>query len=170
MPLHISTVLNSFGSTLDSGLVSCTGSDEEAGCSLHVTNRFPIDPDNPRRPVLAPSSASIRWRRGRSLAWSRHTSHCTECSKDSSSRRIKPTVCPVFTFVPSHPTIFMFCVFAFSSFRLATNDSVMSLLEPDCGVVWLKYEEPGSATMLMCSSVRVFMWYLLSTPRTCFKV
>src|SRR6218665_1077608 len=25
-----------------------------------------------------------------------------------------------------------------------TNDSVMSLLEPDCGVVWLKYEEPGS--------------------------
>src|SRR6218665_1171122 len=62
-------------------------------------------------------------------------------------------VCPVFTFVPSHPTTFMFCVFAFSSFRLATNDSVMSLLEPDCGVVWLKYEEPGSATMLMCSSV-----------------
>src|SRR6218665_3974872 len=61
---------------------------------------------------------------------------------------------------------FMFCVFAFSSFRLATNDSVMSLLEPDCGVVWLNYEEPGSATMLMCSSVRVFLWYLLSTPRT----
>src|SRR6218665_2595377 len=45
----------------------------------------------------------------------------------------------------------------------------MSLLEPDCGVVWLKYEEPGSETMLMCSSVRVFMWYLLSTPRTCAK-
>ena len=30
----------------------------------------------------------------------------------------------------------------------------MSLLESDCGVVWLKYEERGSATMLMCSSVR----------------
>ena len=43
----------------------------------------------------------------------------------------------------------MFCVFAFSSFRLATNDSVMSLLEPDCGVVWLTYEEPGSETMLI---------------------
>src|SRR6218665_3127820 len=43
----------------------------------------------------------------------------------------------------------------------------MSLLEPDCGAVWLKYEEPGSATMLMCSSVRVFLRYLLSTPRTC---
>src|SRR6218665_1210754 len=82
----------------------------------------------------------------------------------------KPAVCPVFTFVLSYPTTFMFCVFAFSSFRLATNDSVMSLLEPDCGVVWLNYEEPGSATMLMCSSVRVFLWYLLSTPRTCVKV
>src|SRR6218665_1074118 len=44
------------------------------------------------------------------------------------------------------------------------------LMEPDCGVVWLNYEEPGSATMLMCSSVRVFLWYLLSTPRTCVKV
>src|SRR6218665_1035818 len=64
----------------------------------------------------------------------------------------------VFTFVPSHPTTFMFCVFAFGSFRLATNDSVMSLLEPDCGVVWLKYEEPDSATMLMRHSVRVFQW------------
>src|SRR6218665_1552260 len=93
---------------------------------------------------------------GQLIAWSRHTSHCSGCSKDSSSRRITPAVCPVFTFVPSHPTTFMFCVFAFSSFRLATNDLVMSLLEPDCGVVWLKYEEPGSATMLMCSSVRVF--------------
>src|SRR6218665_1197779 len=61
----------------------------------------------------------------------------------------------------SHPTTFIFCVFAFSSFRLATNDSVMSLLEPDCGVVWLKYEEPGSATMLMCSSVRVFLHVVL---------
>src|SRR6218665_4045217 len=70
----------------------------------------------------------------------------------------------------SHPTTFMLCVFAFSSFRLAINDSVMSLLESDCGVVWLKYEEPGSAPMLMCSSVRVFLWYLLSTPRTCVKV
>src|SRR6218665_3200667 len=65
---------------------------------------------------------------------------------------------------------FMFCVFAFSSFRLATNDSVMSLLEPHCGVVWLTYEEPGSETMLICSSVRVFLWYLLSTPRTSVKV
>src|SRR6218665_1627181 len=90
---------------------------------------------------------------GQVMARSRHTSHCSGCSKDSSSRRITPAVCPVFTFVPSHPTTFMFCVFAFSSFRLATNDSVMSLLEPDCGVVRLKYEEPGSATMLMCSSV-----------------
>src|SRR6218665_962233 len=53
---------------------------------------------------------------------------------------------------------------------IATNDSVMSSLEPDCGAVWLKYEEPGSTTMLMCSSVRVFLWYLLSTPRTCVKV
>jgi len=88
------------------------------------------------------------------------------CSKDSSSRRITPAVCPVFTFVPSHPTTFKFCVFAFRSFRLATNDSVMSLLEPDCGVVWLTYEEPDSETMLICSSVRVFLWYLLSTPRT----
>src|SRR6218665_1773890 len=49
--------------------VSCTGSNEETGCSLHVTNRFPIDPWNPRGPVVAPSSASNRWRRGRSLAW-----------------------------------------------------------------------------------------------------
>src|SRR6218665_1436975 len=88
------------------------------------------------------------------------------CSKDSSSRRITPAVCPVFTFVPSHPTTFKFCVFAFRSFRLATNDSVMSLLEPDCGVVWLKDEEPDSETMLLCSSVRVFLWYLLSPPRT----
>src|SRR6218665_817913 len=143
MLLHISmryrlSVLNSFGSTLDSYSVSCTGSNEETGCSLHVTNRFPIDPENPRRPVVAPSSASNRWRRGRSLAWSRHTSHCTGCSKDSSSRRIKSAVCPVFTIVQSHPTTFMFCVLAFSSFRLATNDSVMSLLEPDCRVMWLK--------------------------------
>src|SRR6218665_3004652 len=79
-------------------------------------------------------------------------------------------VVSVFIFVPSHPTTFMFCVFAFSSFGLATNHSVMSLLQPDCRVVWLKYEEPGSATMLMCSSERVFLWYLLSTPRTCVKV
>src|SRR6218665_1905696 len=64
----------------------------------------------------------------------------------------------------------MFCVFTFCSFRLATNDSVMSLMEPDCGVMWLKYEEPGSATMLMCSSVRVFLWYLFSTPRTCVSL
>src|SRR6218665_3273740 len=91
------------------------------------------------------------------------------CSKDSSSRRITPAVCPVFTLVPSQPTTFKFCVFAFRSFTLATNDS-MSLLEPYCGVVWLTYEEPGSETMLMCSSVRVFLWYLLSTPRTCVKV
>src|SRR6218665_2514055 len=136
---------------------------------LHVTNRFQIDPGNPRGPEVAPSSASNRWRRGRSLAWSRHASHCSGCSK-ASNRRITPAVCLVFTFVPSHPTTFMFCVFACSSFRLATNDSVMSLLEPDCGVVWLKYEEPGSATMLMCSSVRVFLWYLLSTPITCVRV
>src|SRR6218665_1076636 len=107
---------------------------------------------------------------GQVMARGRHTSHCSGCSKDSSSRRITPAVCPVFTFVPSHPTTFMFCVFAFSSFRLATNDSVMSFLEPDCGVVWLKYEEPGSATMLMCSSVRVFLWYLFSTPRTCISL
>src|SRR6218665_3220833 len=40
---------------------------------------------------------------------------------------------------------------------IATNHSVMSLLQPDCRVVWLKYEEPGSATMLMCSSERVFL-------------
>src|SRR6218665_933158 len=92
------------------------------------------------------------------------------CSKDSSSRQITPAVCPVFTLVSSQPTTFKFCVFAFRSFRLATNDSVMSLLEPDCRVVWLTYEEPGSETMLMCSSVRVFLWYLLSTPRTCVKV
>ena len=51
----------------------------------------------------------------------------------------------------------LYVLFAFTSFRLATNDLVMSLLEPDCGVVWLKYEEPGSATMLMCSSERVFL-------------
>src|SRR6218665_3034444 len=130
-------MLNSFGSTLDSCSVSCTGSNEETGYSLHVTNRFPIHPENPHGPVVARSGASNRWRRGKSLAWSRHTSHCTGLSKDSSSRRIKPAVCPVFTFVPSHPTTFMFCVFAFSSFRLATNDSVMSLLEPDCRVMWL---------------------------------
>src|SRR6218665_1243867 len=68
----------------------------------------------------------------------------------------------------SHPTTFMFCVFAFSSSTLAINDSV--ILEADCGVVWLNYEEPGSATMLLCSSVRVFLWHLLSTPRTCVKV
>src|SRR6218665_1668080 len=108
MLLHISmryrlSVLNSFGSTLDSYSVSCTGSYEETGCSLHVTNRFPIDPENQRGPVVAPSSAWNRWRRGSSLAWSRHTSHCSGCSKDSSSRRITPAVCPVFTFVPSHP-------------------------------------------------------------------
>src|SRR6218665_3953186 len=41
----------------------------------------------------------------------------------------------------SHPTTFMFCVFAFSSSTLAINDSVM--LESDWGVVWLNYEEPG---------------------------
>ena len=51
-----------------------------------------------------------------------------------------------------------------------TSDSVISLLEPDGGVVWLKYEEPGSAMTLMCSSVMIFLWYLLSTPRTCIKV
>src|SRR6218665_2659355 len=107
---------------------------------------------------------------GQLIGMDRHTSHCSGCSKDSSSRRIKSAVCAVFTFVPSHPTTFMFCVFAFSSFRLPTNDSVVSLLKPDCGVVWLRYEEPGSTTMLMCSSVIVFLWYLLSTPRTCVKV
>src|SRR6218665_279183 len=108
MLLHISmryrcSVLNSFGSTLDSCSVTCTGSNEETGCSLHVTNRFPIDPENPRGPVLAPSSASIRRRRGWSLAWSRHTSHCTGCSKDSSSRWITPAVCPMFTFCAVTP-------------------------------------------------------------------
>src|SRR6218665_476047 len=71
-----------FGSTLDSYSVSCVGSNEETGCSLHVTNRLPIDPENPRGPVglVAPSSASNRWRRGSSLAWNRHTSHCSGCS------------------------------------------------------------------------------------------
>ena len=49
----------------------------------------------------------------------------------------------------------MFSIFAFSSFKRATNDWVISLLESDGEVVQLKYEEPGSATMLMCSSVRV---------------
>ena len=77
---------------------------------------------------------------------------------------------PVFTFVPWHPTTFMLSVFAFCCFRLTTNDSVMSLLEPDGGLVWLKYEEPGSAMVLMCSSMTVILWYLLSTPRTCVKV
>jgi len=33
----------------------------------------------------------------------------------------------------------------------------VSLLEPDGRVVWLKYNEPGSATMFMCSSVRIFL-------------
>ena len=163
-------MLNSFGSTLDSCLVICTGSNEETGCSLHVTSRFPIDPDNPRGPVVVPSCAWNRWRGGSSLVWRRHTSHCRGCSKVSSSRRITPAVCPVLTFVPSHPTTFMFSVFAFRSFKLATNDSVISLLKPDGGVVWLNYEEPGSAMTLMCSSVMVFLWYLLSTPRTCVKV
>jgi len=46
----------------------------------------------------------------------------------------------------------------------------MYLLESDGGVVCLKYEEPGYATMIMCYSARVFLWYLLSTPRTCVKV
>src|SRR6218665_885712 len=125
-----------FGSPLDSYSVSCAGSNEETGCSLHVTNRLPIDPENPRGPVglVAPSSASNRWRRGSSLAWNRHTSHCSGCSKDSSSRRITPAVCPVFTFVPSHPTTFKFCVFAFSSFRLATRLCLCwSLIAESCG-------------------------------------
>src|SRR6218665_517554 len=141
MLLHISmryrlSVLNSFGSTLDSYSVSCTGSNEETGCSLHVTNRFPIDPENQRGPVIAPSSASNRWRRGSSLAWSIHTSHCSGCSKDSYSRRITPAVCPVFTFVPSHPTTSKFCVFAFSSFRLATRLCLCwSLIAESCGEI-----------------------------------
>src|ERR1043165_2257443 len=163
-------MLNYFGSTLDSCSVSWTGSNEETGSLLHVTSRFPIDPENPCGPVVTPSSDWNRWRKGSSLAWSRPTSHCRGRSKVSSSRQITPAVCPVFTFVPSHPTTFMFSVFAFRSLRLATNDSAMSSLEPDGGVVWLKYEEPGSVMMLMCSSVRVFLWDLLSTSRTCVKV
>src|SRR6218665_1532095 len=42
---------------------------------------------------------------GQLIGMDRHTSHCSGCSKDSSSRRITPAMCPVFTFVPSHPTI-----------------------------------------------------------------
>src|SRR6218665_2198259 len=67
-------------------------------------------------------------------------------------------------------TPYNLCVLRLRIQLFHTNDSVMSLREPDCGVVWLKYEEPGSATMLMCSSVRVFLWYLLSTPITCVRV
>ena len=79
MLLHISiryhwSVLNSLGSTLeDSCLVSCTGSNEETGCMLHVSSHFPIALENRCGPVDVPSSASNRWQRGSSLVWSRHT-------------------------------------------------------------------------------------------------
>jgi len=119
MLLHISiryrwSVLNSFGSTLDSCSASWTGSNEETGCSLHVTSRFPIDPENPCWHVVAPLSDWNRLRKGSSLAWSRHTSTCRGRSKTSSSRQITSAVCPVFTFVPSHPTKFMFSVLPLS--------------------------------------------------------
>jgi len=51
--------------------------------------------------------------------------------------------------------------------RLMTR---LCLLEPGSRVVRLKYEELGPAMMLMCSSMTVSLWYLLSTPRTCVKV
>lgn len=175
MLLHISSkyrwsVLKSCRFTLGSCSISFTGSNEQTGCSLHVIIWCPIDPENPRWPVVAPSSASNKWRRGSSFVWRRHTSHCRGRLKFTSSRRITPALCPVLTFVPSHPTTFIFSVFTFRSFKQATNDSVMFLLEPDDGVVWLKYAEPGSEMMLMCSSVTVFLWYLLLAPRTCVKV
>ena len=138
--------------------------------TLHISSRFLIALENPCRSVVMWSSASNRWQRGRSLVWSRHTTHCKGCWRVSSSRWIMPALCPMFTLVPSQATIFMLSVFTFCSFKLATNDSVMSLLEPNSRVVWLKYEEPGSAVMLMCSSVTVSLWYLLSMPRTCVKV
>ena len=100
MLLHISSryrrsVLNSFRSTLDSCSVNCTGSNEESGCSLHVTSRFGYQ-ENPRGAVVAQSSAWNRWSRGSSFVRRRHTSHCRGGSKFSSSCRIAPDVCPVF--------------------------------------------------------------------------
>ena len=109
MLLHISSrycwnVINSSGSTLHCCLVSCTGSNEDTGCSLHVTSRFPTEPENPWGPIVAPLSAWNRWRMDSSLLWSRHTSHCRGCPKPSSSHWIMPAVCPVLKFVPSHST------------------------------------------------------------------
>ena len=49
------------------------------------------------------------------------------------------------------PYNFMLPVFAFCSFKLATNDSVMSLLKPDGVVMWLKYEETR-----LCDDAYVF--------------
>ena len=140
---------------------------EETGCSLHVTNRFPMEPENPCGPVVAPSSAWNRWRQSSSLIWSRHTSHCRGCPKLSSSRRITPAVSRVNICAVTSDYVYVLC-HRIPLFQ--TNDWVMSLLERDGGVEWLKYVEPGSAMMLMCSSVMVFLWYFLSMPRTCVKI
>ena len=156
-------MFNSFGSTFDSCPVSCTGSNEVTGCSLHATSRSPIEPENPCGLVVAQSSAWNILRRGSSLVhiWSRHASHCRGCPKLYPSRWTRtPAVCPMLNFEPSHPTTFLLSVFAFRSFQLVTNDWVISVLESDGGVVWLKYVEPGSAMMLMCSSVMIFLWCL----------
>ena len=135
---------------------------------LHVTSRFPIEPENPRGPVVAPSSAWNRWYRGSSLIWSRHTAE--DAQKLSSSRRITPSVCPVLTFVPSHPTTFMFSVFALRLFKLVTNDWVMSVLEPDGG-----YSVAEVRRTWLCHDAYVFFRdgfsvVLVSMPRTCVKV
>jgi len=58
------------------------------------------------------------------------------CWRVSSSRQIMPALCLMFTLVPSQITTFMLPVFAFCSLKLVTNDSVMSLLEPDSRVVY----------------------------------
>ena len=78
------SLLSFLKSTLDRSLVSLTGLKKVTGCWVNVASLIPIDPENPRAPVVVPSRVSNKCRKGNSLAWSKQTSHWREWLNDSS--------------------------------------------------------------------------------------
>ena len=66
-------VLRSRGSTCSRSV--STGRYSTTGNSLHLFNALPSVPENPRGPLVAPSTDWNRCRSGSSFAWSKHTSH-----------------------------------------------------------------------------------------------